>query len=158
MIGARPETGRDFVSWALLLALETAMRPSEFLAARVGQVRLAERHIFLPTSKNDDPRRVPLSKRAIQLCATLVQGRRPQDDLFPIDSNAMGRHYRAIRAEAKLDPDLKFYDIKHEAITRMKPKFKDALELSKVTGHRDLRSLAVYFNPTVDELADRLDG
>jgi hypothetical protein len=32
------------------------------------------------------------------------------------------------------------------------------MELARVIGHRDLRSLMVYYNPTAAELAGKLDG
>ena len=152
-----PVIGKDYVPWGLLLIIETAMRPSEFCNAKVADVQIERRCLVLHDSKNGDSRNVPLSSKAVKIVATLVKNKRPSDTLFPITSQTLGVYYRDVRKAAGLqDADLRFYDGKHEAISRMAPKFRDAVELSKVTGHRDLKSLSVYYNPTVDELADKL--
>lgn len=152
-----PVVGKDYVPWGLLLIIETAMRPNEFCSTLVRDVHLERRCLVLHDSKNGDGRSVPLSTKAIKIVATLVKGKKPTDTLFPITSQSLGVYYREVRRKAGLaDADLRFYDGKHEAISRMAPKFRDAVELSKVTGHRDLKSLSVYYNPTVDELADKL--
>lgn len=153
-----PELGKDYVSWALLLGLETAMRPGEFCQAKVQDVKLERRCLVLHDSKNGDGRLVPLSRRAVQLCEVLVQGKRQEDDLFPISSETLGVYYRELRRKAGLaDADLRFYDIKHEAISRLSEKFSNVLELSAVTGHRSLQSLKYYYNPRVEDLASKLD-
>jgi len=152
-----PVSGKDYVPWGLLLIIETAMRPNEFCSALVRDVHIDRRCLVLHDSKNGDSRTVPLSSKALKIVATLVKNKKPTETLFPITSQSLGVYYRKVRKDAGLaDSDLRFYDGKHEAISRMAPKFRDAVELSKVTGHRDLKSLTVYYNPTVDELADKL--
>lgn len=42
-----------------------------------------------------------------------------------------------------------------EAIWRMSKKL-DVMELTRVIGHRDLKSLLIYYQTSADELADRL--
>lgn len=51
---------------------------------------------------------------------------------------------------------LRFHDLRHEAITRLAQRL-DVLDLARMIGHRDLRSLQVYYNPTPAEIAGRLD-
>lgn len=154
----QPKVGLDYVSWALLLGLETAMRPSEFCSLRVKDVRLAGRHVVLHDSKNGDGRRVPLSTRAAKILSVLVEGKKADHRVFPISAETLGDYYRVIRKRAGLaDADLRFYDIKHESISRLSKKFSNVLELSAVTGHKSLQSLKYYYNPKVEELANRLD-
>jgi integrase len=154
----KPAQGKDYVSWALLLALETAMRPGEFCAAKVKDVKLDRRHLVLHDSKNGEARKVPLSKRAVKILEALVDGKRPEQDVFPISSETLGVYYRELRKKAGLkEADLRFYDIKHEAISRLSDKFSNVLELSAVTGHKSLQSLRYYYNPKVEDLASRLD-
>ena len=50
---------------------------------------------------------------------------------------------------------LTFHDLRHEATTRLARKL-DVLDLSRMTGHRDLKSLRRYYNPAAEEIADRL--
>lgn len=152
-----PRIGADYVPWGLLLIIESAMRPKEFCTAKVKDAQLERRCLVLYDSKNGEPRNVPLSTKAVQILATLTQGKDPNEKIFPMTSQSLGNYYRLLRKKAGLsDADLRFYDGKHEGISRMARKFRDAVELSKVTGHKDLKSLSIYFNPTVEELADKL--
>jgi integrase len=51
--------------------------------------------------------------------------------------------------------DLTFHDLRHVATTRLAPLHRDAVHLSKTTGHRDPRSLARYYNPDpIDNAAE----
>ena len=52
--------------------------------------------------------------------------------------------------------NLRFHDTRHEGLTRLAQKI-GVLDLARVVGHRDTRSLMVYYNPTATEIADRLD-
>jgi hypothetical protein len=45
----------------------------------------------------------------------------------------------------------------HEAATRLSKKLSNIVELSAVTGHKSLRHLKRYYNPTPLELAQKLD-
>lgn len=152
-----PRRGRDYVSWALLLGLETAMRPSEICAATVADVIVGRRYLQLHTSKNGSSRKVPLSTRALEILRALSKDKAPTDRLIPYSPEVIGVYYRQIRKAAGLaDADLRLYDIKHEAVSRMASRFSNVLELSAVTGHKNLQSLKWYYNPRVEELAARL--
>lgn len=155
-----PKRRRDYVSWTLLLALETAMRPKEICGMRAKDIDLKRRAITLHegTTKNGRGRLVPLSKRAVQICGVLLQGKEPQDLVIPVKQSTLKEYFRQIRKEAGLaEADLRFYDIKHESISRLATKFSNVLELAAVTGHLSLQSLKFYYNPEVEELAARLD-
>ena len=56
--------------------------------------------------------------------------------------------------------DLRIYDKHHEAATRLFQKFPNVLELAAAatTGHRSLKSLQRYYNPTPIEMAASLDA
>lgn len=64
--------------------------------------------------------------------------------------------FRRARIRAEID-DLTFHDSRHEACTRLARKL-DLLDLARMLGHRDLRSLRTYYNPTAVEIAERLDA
>ena len=154
-----PKVGRDFVGWAISIMLETAVRLGELAAIEVRDVNLVGRYVTVRDSKNGDARDVPLSARAGQLLERLVQSRPIDGRLFPVSGDTLGLRFRECRAESPLkDRDLHLHDLRHEAITRIAPKFSNILELSRVTGHRSLQSLRRYYNPTATELALRLDG
>lgn len=153
-----PTRGVQFVPWALLLMIETAMRPGEFCAAKVADVNLKGRCLVLHDSKNGDARKVPLSKRAVEILEVLTRGKSADQQIIPMTSQSLSCRFREVRTKAGLaHVDLRFYDGKHEAISRLSKRFANVLELSAVTGHRSLQSLKHYYNPTVEDLASKLD-
>jgi integrase len=155
-ITRKPRVGRDYVGWAVQLGIETAMRLSELCALRVSDVHAAERYVTLWQTKNGDARQVPLTKRAQELLLQLVEGRSGDEFVFPLSSDSLGLYFREFRHKAGL-VDLRFHDTRHEAATRLSKKLSNVLELSAVTGHRDLKSLKRYYNPNATELAQKLD-
>jgi integrase len=52
--------------------------------------------------------------------------------------------------------DVHFHDTRHEAASRLANKLSNVLELSAVTGHKDLRMLKRYYHPRAEELAKKL--
>lgn len=154
----RPTNGKEMMPWAFLLALETAMRPSELTALRVKDFHPAERCVRLGDSKNGEGRDVPLSTKAMQYLTFLVEGRKTDELIFIVSWESLGAYYRDVRTKAGLaKSDLRFRDMRHEATTRLSRKFNNQLELAAVTGHKSLQSLKRYYNPTAAELAKRLD-
>lgn len=152
----RPAVGRDYVGWAVLLAIETAMRLGELTSMRVADFDAGARAVHLDITKNGDARAVPLSSKAMRWLAFLTEGREPDDRIIPLHSESLGLYFRQARDEAGLT-GLHFHDTRHEAATRLSKKLSNVLELSAVTGHRSLQSLKRYYNPSAAELAAKLD-
>lgn len=143
------DTAMNRVGLAFLFALETAMRSGEICGLRWQDV--GAKSVTLPKTKNGDQRQVPLSLRAREILAAL-----PRDDgpCFGLDDATRDTLFRRARDAAQVG-DLHFHDTRSEAIWRLSKKL-DVMELARVIGHRDLRSLLIYFNTSADELADRL--
>lgn len=152
--GQPPTTMLQELAYAFLIAIETAMRQGEILGMTAKWVNLPERFVRLPKTKNGSSRNVPLSKRAGELLEPLYRGKSPVDRLFRIESGSADTLFRRIRDELNID-GLTFHDTRHEAITRLARKV-DVLDLARITGHKDLKSLMVYYNATAAELAERL--
>ena len=149
--GGRPLNQSQEVAVMFLLAIETAMRLGEICGIR--RRDWIGRAVRLPETKNGTVRLVPLSREAGRLLELLPKDR---ERLFSVQSETASTLFRRARKKAEID-DLTFHDSRHEACTRLARKI-DALTLAKITGHRDPRSLAIYFNPTADEIADLLDA
>jgi len=144
-------TAAQRVAVAFCLAVETAMRSGELCSLTWDQVMLGERYARLERTKNGDARDVPLSSRAIELIALL-----PRIDarMLALDDATRDVLFRRARDAVGVD-DLRFHDARHEATTRLARRL-DVLDLARMTGHRDLKSLRRYYNPTATEIADRL--
>ncbi len=152
--GQPPVTMMQELAYAFLIAIETAMRQGEILGITARWVNLPERFVRLPKTKNGTGRTVPISTRAAELLKPLYQGKGKGDLLFKLESGSADTLFRRVRDELGID-GLTFHDTRHEAITRLARKV-DVLDLSRITGHKDLKSLLIYYNATPSELAKRL--
>lgn len=164
------------------LALESAMRRGELLSLQWGNVDLKRRTAHLPDTKNGDARTVPLSTKAVSILKELpsrpkvVRGK-PADPatgpVFATTAMALRKgftralerareEYAADCKKARKKPlpdflsDVHFHDTRHEAASRLAEKLSNVLELSAVTGHRDLRMLKRYYHPRAEDLAKKL--
>ena len=148
----RPIMQKQKVGVIFLIALETAMRQSEIATLDWSQVSLKERAVTLLETKNGDRRQIPLSSKARELFELMI----PQNhgNIFNISANSVCTTFRKAVKECNII-DLRFHDSRHEACTRLAQKLA-VLDLAKMIGHRDTRSLMIYYNPTIAELADRL--
>lgn len=153
--GTVPQTPKQYVAWAFMFSIATAMRKGEILAATWQNVHAAKRYIHLPKTKNGHARDVPLSKRALALLACLDEGK-GASPVVPVGYS----NFDTIWFDAKTAlglPDLHFHDGRHEGTTQIAGKLSNVLELAAVTGHRSLAMLKIYFNPTATEMASKLD-
>jgi integrase len=145
------ETISQRVAVAYLFAIETAMRASEIcgLVPRDVSGRVAT----LTETKNGTKRKVPLSKRAVELLELLPL---PKEDgtLFGVTARSLDALFRKARIRAGVD-DATFHDTRHLAITMAKK--LNVLDLARMVGHRDLKQLQIYYNETAEAMAERLD-
>ena len=132
-----------------LLALETAMRLSEMTG--LTWERVHPKHVVLGDTKNDDKRDVPLSSRARELLANRGED---EDEVFKVSAASASALFRKAVKRTSIQ-NLRFHDSRHEGITRLARKL-NVLDLARMIGHRDTRSLMIYYNPRPEEIADRL--
>lgn len=143
----------DEVMAAFLLAIETAMRSGEILAITRQAYDRERRIVHIPRSKNGAARDVPLSSRAIQLLDKLPGS---GDRLFSISDESRDVLFRKVRDRSGV-VDLHFHDTRREGTSRLaKIKGMDVLTLARITGHKDIRMLMVYFQTDMEEVAAQL--
>lgn len=142
---------RHEIAIAFLFALETAMRQGEIWAMEWTDVYLDKRFVRLPDTKNGTKRDVPLSMEAVRLLNLL---NRNKDKVFPSNQQSSATIFRRCLKLADIKA-LTFHDTRHEALTRLARKL-DVLDLARMVGHRDPRSLMIYYNATAEEIAMRL--
>ncbi len=139
-----------------LFALETAMRRGEISSLRWENVNLKKRFVYLPETKNHEPRSVPLSPAAISILKSLP--RHISGSVFEMSEDAITRNMMRARRKAKVE-DLRFHDLRHEAISRMFENTDlDAMEIKTISGHKTLAMLTRYSHLRTHRLADRLAG
>ena len=147
---------------AVRLAVETCTRQAELAGLIWERVHLKDPHphIDLPKTKNDRPRRVPLSTRAVKAFQSLMPadvGGIGKRKVLSIDTpRAIGHAFRASVKEQEF-PDLRWHDLRHEAISRLfeNTDLRDH-EIMAITGHLSTQMLKRYSHLRSHMFAARL--
>lgn len=145
---------RNIYLWpAIQIAIHTAMRRSEILSLTWDDIDQTARVAKLRDTKNGSSRMVPLSHTAI-----LVLNNLPKDRIrvFATTDYAIRHSWDRLVARAGLK-NLRFHDLRHEAISRMTEKGLNIAELALVSGHKDPRMLFKYAHLDVMQLPSKLD-
>lgn len=159
------------LSAIILLAIETAMRRGELVSLTWSNVRLKERHLLLPDTKNGEARAVPLSSKAVTLLERLP--RSITGKVFNMRADSVTQAFERTRdralatylagcKEAAAKPtqsfltNLRFHDLRHEATSRFFEIGLNPIEAASITGHKDLRMLQRYTHLKAENLAKKL--
>lgn len=144
------ETLQHQVAVSMLLALETSMRAGEIIGLTWDRVH--EKYVSLEVTKNGDHRDVPLSSRAVEL----LQSMRGVDPVkvFTVTPASLDALFRKARDKCKIE-NLHFHDTRATALTNLATRL-DVLELARMVGHRDLKSLMIYYRKTATDIASKL--
>ncbi|MCJ2186464.1 integrase [Novosphingobium beihaiensis] len=137
------------------LAIETGLRRREVLELTWSNVDATRRIAFIPQTKTGQPRTIPLTDCALTIITTLT--RSDDDRLFPITLNAFKQAWKRVQKRSGLE-DLRFHDLRHEALSRFCELGLSVPELSVISGHKDPRMLFRYAHLRADDLARKLAG
>ncbi|MDD2860280.1 MAG: site-specific integrase [Acidiphilium sp.] len=141
----------------IVIAIDTAMRRGEIMKIEWKHVNLTARTIHIPHTKTDQPRTIPLTLRARDTLAAL-----PGERIGPIwgmvHEASISRAFAKAARRAGLE-DLRFHDLRHEAVSRLFENTDlDAMEISRISGHKTFAMLSRYTHLRADRLVARLDG
>ena len=143
-------------AWYLLplieLAIETGMRRGELLSLVWPNVNLERRTAHLPITKNGHARTVALTPKALEVLRALP---RTDGRVIPVSGNAVRLAWERLRERAGL-PNLRFHDLRHEAVTRFFEAGLSIPEVAMMSGHRDPRMLMRYTHLRPEAVAEKL--
>jgi integrase len=152
------------LSSIIQFAIQTGMRRGELMGLKWTDIDLPNRRAYLHTSKNGEPRQVPLTKRAIAVLVGL--NKEDEDRVFPMTLNVLRNQYERARAYSKehwnetgINPfdDLRFHDLRHEALSRLSDFGLNVIELAHISGHKTLGMLNRYTHPSHEALLSKID-
>jgi len=146
LVNLSPMRAGKQVSAMFLLSLETGMRLGEIVSIRWEDV--SEKYLTLQATKNGDRRSVPLSAKAREIIAS----RRDIDPetVFTLTQAQASKAFQRASING-----VHFHDARSEAVTRLAKKLS-VMDLARMIGHRDPRSLMMYYSEPADLIADRL--
>jgi integrase len=147
LIGANDQLQR-----IITLALETGMRRGEILNIKKSHIDLTLKTLFIPFTKTNEPRTVPLSSTAIaSLTEQMRTSQRHSREVFELTETPLfiytGRGlsgaFLKLCRKVKIE-DLHFHDLRHEATSRLFEKDLNPVEVATITGHKDTKMLMRY--------------
>jgi integrase len=165
LIEASRGSSRPWLTAAIVISIETCVRQTEVATLKWRRVKLDTDlpYFDLPKTKNDRPRRVPLSVRAVKAFKWLIPDGETGDlqdrSVLPIETGRGIIHaFRDAISEQEF-PDLRWHDLRHEAISRLfeLTDLRDH-EIMEITGHLTPAMLARYTHLRAHRLAARLPG
>jgi integrase len=121
-------------------AIETGMRRSEMLKLKWQDINLETGFALLYDTKNGEDRKVPLTLKCIQL---LNQLSRSHEHVFPISATCLNQAWRRAVRKAEIK-DLRFHDLRHEAVSRFFEMGMNIAEVALISGHKDVTQLFRY--------------
>jgi len=140
----------------LILAIETGMRRGEILGLRWSDISHNRRVITLALTKNGCGREVPLSQRAFDaLMDWKERGSVDQSTVFPMTPGALEQAWRRLLIRVGIK-SLRFHDLRHEGVSRLFERGLNVMEVSTISGHKELRMLRRYSHLSADDLVARL--
>lgn len=145
-----------FLKTLLILAIETGMRRGELLGLKWTDFSHNRRVLSLALTKNGSGRDVPLSQRAFE--ALIAWRQHPDIDpstIFPMRAGTLEQAWRRILARSGVTA-LRFHDLRHEGVSRLFERGLNVIEVSAVSGHKELRMLKRYTHLAADDLVARL--
>ncbi len=168
MLKACDAHSNPMLGWVVRIALYTAMRQGEILSLALDQVDLQRRIVCLSDTKNGSARTVPLSRRAVTVFReALGNPVRPSDtDLIfygEAGRDGIRRPYQMHKVWADAlkragISNLRFHDLRHEAVSRLVEKGLTDQEVAAISGHKSMQMLRRYTHLRAEDLVDRLDS
>ena len=140
----------------VVLAVETGMRRNELASLVWENVDLTKRTAYLPNTKTDVPRTVPLSRNAI--AALTAFGPKDEGRVFSLQGESISQAFeRSCQTHRANIFDVRFHDLRHEATSRLFEKGLNVIEVATITGHKTLDMLKRYTHLRAEDLAKKLD-
>jgi integrase len=157
-------------------AIETACRLGEILRLEWEDIDLKAHTAFISKTKLDDSRTIPLTREAITILKKIAPKAADRNGrIFHswARADSITKTFRRAVEKARAnyiancekqkqpaDPrmltNLNFHDFRHIAASRLSTKVPNVIELSLITGHRNLQTLKRYYHVSPEELAKKL--
>lgn len=140
----------------ITLAIETGMRRGELLGLQWSDVSHNRRVISLALTKNGTSREVPLSQRAFDaLMDWKSHADVDQATVFPMKAGSLEQAWYRLLARVGIT-GLRFHDLRHEGVSRFFERGLNVIEVSSISGHKEMRTLKRYTHLAADNLVARL--
>ena len=138
----------EYLKHVVILLIETAMRRGELAAITIADIDLESRLLLLSDTKNGEDRVIPLSPRAVESISYLISHAQ-SPLLLGYEKEWLTRKFIALTKAIGID-NFRLHDLRHEGISKLFEKGLNVMEVSSISGHKDLSMLKRYthINPS----------
>ena len=143
---------QSVMRWIVIFGLETAMRRGEIVNLKWEDVDRSKNTARISESKCGRVRYVPLTPRAIE-CLESVPAQ--SEYVFNTTTSAIASAWKRIRIKAGAR-NVRFHDLRHEAISRFFEKGLTIPEVASISGHRTPQMLFRYAHADQSKIAEKL--
>jgi len=148
------KTGSHQLYLAILIGLNTGMRQGEILKLKWNDFDFDRNQIIVRDTKNG-------SNRVIVLSGTLRDDlyKKPitQETLFTITASGLQQRFRKLTIRLQIR-NLRFHDLRHEAISSFFEMGLSVPEVQLMSGHRTLDQLMRYSHSSLENIKTKLVG
>jgi integrase len=154
-----PEWLRDII----IFALNTGLRLQEFLSLEWSRVNLVRRTILIKETKNGNPKTLPLNKIALDVLNQRSKVKSIKNDYVFFNSNGKKINPYVLRTsfytvlEKVGVENLWLHDLRHTFATRLAQADVDLYKISKLLGHKNIRTTQRYAHHCPDSLRDGVE-
>ena len=138
-----------YIASIIEFAIETGMRRSEIL--KLKWENLDNGIASLLDTKNGEDRNIPLTKDAQRILENMDK---VSDYVFPITANCLKSAWNRIKQKSNIK-DLRFHDLRHEAVSRFFEMGLSIPEVALISGHKDVRQLFRYTHLKAEKLVKK---
>ena len=119
-------------------SIETAIRQGELLKLRYEHFDRRRMTIYIPETKNGEPRTIPLSKKAIGIIESLP--RRLDGKIFPLTKDVLGKRWYVALKKAKIS-NFRWHDLRRTGVSMWFERGLSVPSVQVMSGHKDPRVL-----------------
>ena len=145
-----------FLKPLIILGVETGMRLGEMLQMKWKDLDAQSSTLLLTDTKNGSSRVIPLSQCALDVIKNLPNG---NENIIPVTYSAVKSAWQRLCNRCGIE-DLRFHDLRHEAISRFFEYGLTLPEIANISGHYTKSQLLRYAHSDkniVHQLAEQID-
>ena len=126
------------------------MRRGERLALEWQDIDFERRELLVRRRKNGKSRTLPLTARAHTILANMNSDWSKR--VFPLSANAVRLAFERVRRRASLK-DVRFHDLRHEAVSRLFERGLATLEVALLSGNKTVSQLFRYAHADIGRVS-----
>lgn len=135
----------------IIMAIETGMRRGELLRLTKEHFNPEVRTLYIPITKSGHPRTIPLTSKSAELISNL----KLHQSIYSKSTEGFHSAWQRLIKRTGI-VDLRFHDLRHEAISRFFEMGLSVPEVALISGHRDYRMLQRYTHLKPEQLVSKL--